>query len=97
MRNYTITFGERHTDQSGKKGLDITAADKQKKYLDRRSGIHLYSNWLYKGTGDGTSILTGVLNVKVAKGWGTYSILQGSLDAAKQTLYAGCIPAWCWR
>jgi gliding motility-associated-like protein len=77
-QNYTITLVN-GTLIVGKKDLTITAADKQKVFGTEDPAFTYTAIGLQAG--DGTSILTGVLNRESGEEVGTYSILQGSLDA----------------
>jgi gliding motility-associated-like protein len=76
--NYTITLVNGILTV-GKKDLILTAADKQKVFGTEDPAFTYTVSGLQAG--DGTSILTGVLNRESGEGVGTYSILQGSLDA----------------
>jgi gliding motility-associated-like protein len=76
--NYTITLVNGILTV-GKKDLTITAADKQKVFGTEDPAFTYTVSGLQAG--DGTSILTGALNRESGEGVGTYSILQGSLDA----------------
>jgi gliding motility-associated-like protein len=76
--NYTINLVN-GTLTVGKKDLTITAAGKQKVFGTEDPAFTYTVSGLQAG--DGTSILTGALNRDSGEGVGTYSILQGSLDA----------------